>query len=73
MKDLNGFYLVMDYTPAFNKEDLSVYTRVYVLSVDLSEQLALESALGSRLNYTTAEEILPEAVSYFKNAHIVLP
>lgn len=73
MKDLKGFYLLMDYTPAFNKEDLTVYTRIYVLSVDLSEQLALENALGTRLHYSTAEEILPEAANYFNSAHIVLP
>lgn len=73
MNGLEGNHLVIDYTTAFSKESLKAFMNIYVLSVDLSEQLELENILGSRLQYTTEEEILPVLANEYNYSYIVLP
>ena len=60
LKTTKATYLVLDYTPDLAKELLSNSGYVYVTSYDLSQQVGLEKALGSRLHLLSEEEAMAE-------------
>ncbi|MBR4445258.1 MAG: leucine-rich repeat domain-containing protein [Solobacterium sp.] len=67
------FTIVLDYKDGMDPALLKQSVRVYVTSLDLSKQLALEEALGSRLYLVSEEEALEKLKQDYPNVSYILP
>lgn len=65
--------VVLDYTPNLDKEVLNRSLRVYVTSVDLSEQVALEKGVTSQLYLLNEEEAMAKISERYNSVHPVFP
>lgn len=73
LNDTKVSFLVLDYTPDLDTEVLKRARDIYVTSVDLSQQVALENALGNRLSLMSEEEAVQKLRERFDISVPIFP